>query len=190
MKVDRFYALSLIMVACACLVVGYAVAPVIVHKTPSGIDNVYWLVERADGSSFTAVSGNMMTDQYENMTRDILGWYNGSDWSPAAAGLQYVALGNASISSALTSITDATTAGFERVGNDSCVQWSYGGHSAFNVTKKFTATATINVNAAGFYWDASGNSLGAAAALPQATTFNTGDNCTVVEVIELNMAGS
>lgn len=159
------------------------------HKTPEWKVNLYVTMERSTGDSSFA-TGNMLTDQFENMTRDVWAFNNGSVWSPAFGPAQWMSCGNATIASSLTSITEVASGGGARGGNDSVVRWSYQSHSAFNVTKKFTFTATNTINAMGLYWSAAGNSLVAAAPLPQSTLFNANDNCTGIWVIENAAAGN
>jgi len=159
------------------------------HKTPEWKVNLYVSLETSRGNSEFA-SGNMLTDQFENMTRDVWAFNNGSAWSPAFGPAQWMSCGNATVASSLTTITEISSGGGARGGNDSVVQWSYQSHSAFNVTKKFTFTATHTINAMGLYWSSTGNSLVAAAALPQSTLFNSGDNATGVWILENNCAGN
>lgn len=159
------------------------------HKTPEWKVNLYVSLETSHGNSEFA-AGNMLTDQFENMTRDVWAFNNGSAWSPAFGPAQWMSCGNATIASSLTTITEVASGGGSRGGNDSVVQWSYQSHSAFNVTKKFTFTATNTIDAMGLYWSAAGNSLVAAAPLPQSTLFNAGDNATGVWVLCNSASGN
>lgn len=161
------------------------------HRTPELKVNLYLKIETAYGTENLAV-GNMLTNQFENMTRDVWAFNNGSAWSPAFGPLQWMACGNSTIASSKVILDTEVTAnhGGARVANDTCIQWSYGSHSAFNVTKKFTFNDTETINAMGLYWSSSGNSLGALAALPSSTQFNSGDNATGVWVIEDAAAGN
>ncbi len=79
---------------------------------------------------------------------------------------------------------EATGSGFARAANDTCVAWMNGTDYAYNVTKKFTATASIRVNATSNHWNPTSNSDNNCAALASITetTFDVDDNCTITWV--------
>ncbi len=98
---------------------------------------------------------------------------------------QWIALGNSTIAASNTKLdTEAAASGFTRAANDTCVHWMNGTDYAVNVTKKFTATGTIRINATAAHWNptsGSDNNCYAMASIT-ATTFDNNDNCTIVWV--------
>lgn len=151
------------------------------EKPPSIKANVYVCYETLAFGKQNGESHNIVTNIMERYVRNILGWDNVT----ANNATQWIALGNSTIAATNTKLdTEATASGFTRAANDTCVAWMNGTDYAYNVTKKFTATGTIRVNATSIHWNSTSNSDGNCAALASitATTFANGDNCSITWV--------
>jgi len=190
MEIDEKLFFGLILVSCLLSgFIGYAFnsMPFHVHRDPQVSANVYVLIETIEGSSSYS-SGNIITDIGEAYVRNILGWDNVTSNNAT----QWISLGNATIAQTLTKLgVEATTVGFERAANDTCVAWNNGTDRAYNVTNKFTATGNIAVNATGCHWNPTGNSdnnMFACAYLTDGTMhqFTATSNCTVTWVFTVD----
>ena len=152
-----------------------------VHRSPRLKANVFILYETARGT-WKGGSGNIITNIGERYARNVFGWDNVTAFNAT----QWISLGNATAGAALTKLTtEATTLGFTRAANDTCVAWNNGTDYAYNVTNQFTASGTIRVDATGLQWSGtsdSDNNLFAVADIT-ATTFENNDNCTITWVI-------
>lgn len=188
MKLNKLYAFSLVMVALASFGVGYAVQTgLFEHGHAKAVANLYIFTEqaRADGTVYHGVYlvGNTLTAIGEQYAEYWLGG-SGSMNTTALNATQWISWGNSTITTAKTILdTEATTAGFGRALATVSAEWSNGGHYARNFTITITASATINLNACGLHWSgvaSAASTLYALAALPQATTFNTSDNCSAL----------
>jgi hypothetical protein len=184
-KINKVWALSLVIIALTGFVAGYAVQTGAFHRKPRATANLFVFVERPNGKELLA-SGNTLTDIGEAYAES---WLNGcgSANTTARSATEWIAWGNSSIAQTKTILdTEATTAGFERAVATVSARWTNAGDYARNFTITVTATATINLNACGLHWSGVGesdNNLYALAALPQATTFNADDNATAVWAI-------
>jgi FtsP/CotA-like multicopper oxidase with cupredoxin domain len=94
---------------------------------------------------------------------------------------QYISVGNATASASLTKLTQEYTRAQGTVSS----LWTYNGNPAFNVTKKFTFTVTVTLNAAGIHWDGTANSDNNmyACANFQQTTFQQNWNLTITWIL-------
>ena len=94
---------------------------------------------------------------------------------------QYISIGNATASASLTKLTTEYTRAQGTVSS----LWTYNGNPAFNVTKKFTFTGTVTLNAAGIHWDGTANSDNNmyACANFQQTTFQNNWNLTITWIL-------
>lgn len=151
------------------------------HRDPSVSANVYILCETVRGT-WTAESGNLITNIGERLTRNILGFDNVT----ANNATKWISMSNAGTPLVTWTELDTELAanGFTRA-LGTVVTWMNGTDYAYNVTKKFTATGTQQVQTAGLQWSGvaeSDNNLFAAADFAQ-TTFESGDNCTITWVI-------
>lgn len=151
------------------------------HRTPKPSANVFILCETARGT-WTAKGENLITDIGEQYPRNILGFNNVTNHNAT----KWISMSNAG--SPLVTWTELDTElaanGFTRA-LGTVVTWMNGTDYAYNVTKKFTATGTQQVQTAGLQWSGtaeSDNSLFAAADFTQ-TTFENNDNCTITWVI-------
>jgi hypothetical protein len=136
--------------------------------------NVYFTVESANGVSdwFT---GNVITDIGENAT--LYGV------SGVAFDVKYISIGNATASQTLTQLTQE----YARSVADSVTYWVYSGDYAKNVTKKFTFSETVTLNAAGLHWASSGNgNMYAVANFPSQQTFQANWNLTITWMLVFN----
>jgi hypothetical protein len=144
--------------------------------------NVYVFKESPEGIEL--ILGNTLTDWLERDVRNIIGFANGS-----TVAYKYITLGNSSIAQTKTILdTEATTSGFGRA-LGTVTAWESGTDFAFNVTKKFTATGTITINACGLQNSATpeaDNTLGALASLGGSQTFLANWNCTIVYSLIFN----
>lgn len=178
----KLEALTLITVAAVAFAVGfYAPKAWLGHKEPEYSANVFVIFETASGTHSAPV-GNVITDIGEQYARNILGFDNVTSNNAT----QWISLGNATAAASLTKLTtEATGSGFARAANDTCVAWNNGTDYAYNVSKKFTASATIRVDATGLHWNPTGDSDSNmfACADITATTFESNDNCTITWVI-------
>lgn len=154
------------------------------HRDPSVKANVYVFKETPQGKDLI-VSGNVITDIGERYVRNILGFDN----ETAHNATKWISLGNSTVGQAKTKLdTEATSTGFTRAVG-SVVAWVNSGDYAYNVTKKFTATGNIQVNASGLQWSGvsnSDNNLFAVASLGGAQSFQNNWNCTIIWVITWN----
>ena len=152
------------------------------HRDAHASANVFYIFETAEGT-WSGQAGNVITNLGECYVRNIMGFNNESDNNET----KWISLSNdASPAVTWTKLTTEVTAnGFARA-LGTVVAWNNGTDYAYNVSKTFTATADANeLQCAGLNWNDSpdsDNNLFACAAFTQ-TTFNTGDNCTIVWVI-------
>jgi hypothetical protein len=151
------------------------------HREPRLKANVYILAETMYGD-FEIPTGNLITNIGERYCRNILGFDN----ETANNATKWISLSN--VATPLVTWTVLTTEvaanGFTRA-LGTVTSWNNGTDYAFNVTKKFTATGSQQLQTAGLNWcdtSASDNNLFAAAGFTQ-TTFATNDNCTIKWVI-------
>lgn len=155
------------------------------HRNPKVRANVYVFKETPEGKD-QINSGNVITDIGELYVRNILGFDNVT----AQNATQWITLGNSTIAQTKTKLdAEATSTGFTRAANDTCVAWINSGDYAYNVTKQFTATGNIQVNATGLQWDStsdSDNNLFALASLGGAQDFQNNWNATIIWVITWN----
>jgi hypothetical protein len=126
--------------------------------------------------------GNTITDIGELYARNIIGFNNATSQNAT----KYIAWGNCTITQTKTILdAEATTACFNRSNAITPIAWDNSGDYAFNLTLSVIANATVNINACSVHWSptaSSDNNMFALAALPQATTANSGDNFTAVWV--------
>lgn len=155
------------------------------HKDPTLRANVFIITETVSGREVKR-GGNIVTNIGERYVRNAMGWDNVTNFNAT----QWIALGNNTTPAAGDTKLDeeATTLGFDRKANASCVAWMNGTDYAYNVTSpKFTATGDIQINATSLHWnptDDSDNNCFALATLPGGDqAFANNDNCTIVWVI-------
>ena len=154
----------------------------LVKRTPRMKANVYVMVESPSGSDL--IFSNTLTDILEREVRNDMGFGNAS-----VGTYTYIALGNSTIDQAETKLdTEASTTGFDRVVGSSIVAWMTGGDYGYNVTKKFTATGDIEINAVALHKSdvTDTEDAGALASLGGAQAFENNWNCTIVWVITCN----
>lgn len=182
------FAITIFSVGLLCLAVGGIVFSQNFfshHRNPRVSANVYVFIETPEGIDEVA-SGNVIVDGAERYVRNILG--NNNETTHNAT--QWISLGNSTIAASKTKLdSEATTAGFTRAANDTYVAWINSGDYAYNVTKKFTATGNIQVNATGLHYHPtsdSDNNLFALASLGGDQAFQNNWNCTIVWVITWN----
>jgi len=154
------------------------------HRDPELKANVYVIHESVNGKELIPV-GNVITNIAETAVRNLLAFDNdtGLDGTNMT---DYISLGNATVAATLTKITTEcdNSSAFGRA-QGTVVAWQNGTDSAYNVTKTFTANATVTIDTAGLNWfwsDGSDNNLFAVAAITQ-TAFAVNDNCTITWVI-------
>lgn len=156
-----------------------------IHQNPNPRVNVYVVKETPEGRQ-TIVSGNVITDIAELLVRNIIGYDNITAWNAT----QYISLGNSTVAQTETILdAEATTTGFTRAANDTCLAWINSGDYAYNVTNQFTATGNIAINATGLHWDPTSNSdnnMFAVAYLGSMQAFQNNWNCTITWVITWN----
>jgi len=156
-----------------------------IHQNPNPRVNVYVIRETPEGRE-TLVSGNVITNIGELAARNIFGYDNITAWNAT----QWISLGNSTVAQTETILdAEATTTGFTRAANDTCLAWINSGDYAYNVTNQFTATGTIAVNATGLHWDPTSNSdnnMFAVASLGAMQGFQNNWNCTITWVITWN----
>ena len=182
------FAITVVLVATLFFVVGgYVFSQNLFsrHKDPQPVANVYVFKETPEGIDLI-FGGNVITDGAERYVRNILG--NNNETTHNAT--QWISLGNSTIAQTKTKLdSEATSAGFTRAANDSYVAWINGGDYAYNVTKKFTATGKIQINATGLHYHPTSNTdnnLFALASLGGAQDFQNNWNCTIIWVITWN----
>ena len=151
------------------------------HRDSKVSANVFILFETAKGT-WTAKGGNLITNIGERYVRNILGFDNVTSNNAT----KWISISNAG--SPLVTWTELDTEiaanGFTRA-LGTVTAWLNGTDYAYNVTKKFTATGTQQVQTAGLQWNSTSQgdgSLFAAADFAQ-TTFENNDNCTITWVI-------
>ena len=144
--------------------------------------NVYVLKETPKGHELTV--HNTLTDLSEREVRNILGFNN-----VTTAQYKYITLGNSTVDQTKTILdTEAVDTGFIRA-EGTVIAWLNGADYAFNVSKKFTATGNIEVNAVGLHNNAtslSDNTMLAIASLGGSQAFENNWNCTIIWVITAN----
>lgn len=153
------------------------------HHSPQVQANVYVFKETTTGKDMI-YSGNVLTDRIEQKVRNIFAWNNETVYD-----FNYIALGNSTIDQTNNKLdTEATTLGFGRAANDTCVGWTDGGDFAFNVTNKFTATGNIWVNATALHETGTPNAQDAVAiaSLGAMEDFQNNWNCTIIWSITWN----
>lgn len=154
------------------------------HRDPQVTVNVWVFRETPQGVE-ELVSGNVITDIGERYVRNILGFDNVTNHNAT----KWIALGNSTIDQTKTKLdTEATTMGFTRT-LGTVDAWVNSGDYAYNVTKKFTATGNIAVNAASLQWSGvsnSDNNMFALASLGGTQSFQNSWNCTIRWVITWN----
>jgi hypothetical protein len=140
------------------------------HKTPKVVGNVYVTIE-SPMDVYDFCEGNVITDIGENATR--YGVCN------VAVNVNYIAVGNSTIDQTKTKLDTEYT----RSAADSRDFWASSGDYAFNITKKFTFTETVTLNAVAAHWSATANAddAYALAAITQ-TTFGPNWNLTITWV--------
>lgn len=163
---------------------GYAWQQGYFHRSPNVKANVFVFKESVDGIEELS-SGNLITDIGERYVRDILGFDNVTGHNAT----KWISLSNdATPLASWTKLPNEVNAnGFTRA-LGTVAAWVNSGDYAYNVTKKFTATGTQQLQCAGCNWRdtaTSDDNLFAAAAFTQ-TTFNANDNCTIRWVITWN----
>jgi len=168
----RVFAVVLLLCCLASFTVGYFADNLLVksHKTPKVTGNVYVTIESPMGV-YDALEGNVITDIGENATRyGVCG---------VAVNVNYIAIGNSTIAQTKTKLDTEYT----RSVADSRVFWTSNGDYAFNITKKFTFTGTVTLNAVAAHWSgtANANDAYALAAITQ-TTFQANWNLTITWV--------
>lgn len=179
-KKDLAIVLSLTAILFVSL--GYYLQPSIVgHRSPRASANVFIIYETARGTSEQPI-GNLITNIGERYVRNILGFDNVT----ANNATKWISLSNVGSPSAMWTELDTEVAanGFTRA-LGTVTAWNNGTDYAFNVTKKFTASGTQQLQTAGLQWNdtpESDGNLFAAATFTQ-TTFAANDNLTITWVI-------
>lgn len=156
------------------------------ESSPLIYANVFVLIEKPTGHEYIGIGSimvhNTLVDQFEQEARDLF-----ADGGSADA-YKYIALGNSSIEQTKTKLdTEVTSSGFERA-LGTVVKWTYDGDYSMNVTKKFTATGSITINAVALHKSAVGETADACsvASLGGYQAFQSGWNCTIVYVLRFN----
>lgn len=190
MKFNKTWAFSLVLTALLCTALTYALVQVhpYVHRDPQLRANVFVITETAAGRS-EFVGGNVITNLWETNLRNTYAFYNDTLVPNATNMTKYISVGNCTPAAALTKITTEcdNSSAFGRA-QGTVTAWANGTDAAYNVTKTFTANATVTIDSAGLNWfwsDGSNNNLFAVAAITQ-TAFAIGDNCTITWVITLD----
>lgn len=157
------------------------------HRSPRVNANVFILHESMNGKETIPV-GNVITNIAEIGLRNLLAFDNdtGLDGTNKT---DYISLGNSTVAATLTKITTEcdNSSNFART-QGTVSAWYNGTDYAYNVTKTFTANATVTIDTAGLNWfwsDGSDNNLFAVAAIAQ-TAFAVSDNCTITWVITID----
>ena len=189
MKMNKTWLLSLIATILLTGMLTYAFVNVspYMHHDPELKANVYVIHESVNGKELIPV-GNVITNIAEATIRNLLGFGNATTGT-AEIGTNktdYISLGNATAAATLTKISTEcdNSSAFGRA-QGTVAAWANGTDNAFNVTKTFTANATVTIDTAGLNWfsqDQSDNNLFAVAAITQ-TAFAVNDNCTITWVI-------
>lgn len=159
---------------------GYCFKTVDSHRSPKPSVNVYVYKETNQGIQLI-YSGNVITDIGEKLPRD---WLSGEN--ATAYPVKWIALGNSSIAQTKTKLdTEATSTGFTRA-LGAITYGISGGDYYHNVTKKFTATGDIQINAASCHWSGTSDSDGnmyALTSLGGAQDFQNNWNCTITYML-------
>lgn len=180
----KHFALTIALISVLMFAMGYSIQNGVFnsHKNTQPRVNVYVFKETYESNDLIC-SGNIMTDWAERYYRNNAGFNNETAFNAT----QWISLGNSTIVQTNTKLdVEATSDGFSRAANDSVVTWVNAGDFAYNVTKKFTATGTIYINATGLHVSATGNSdnnMVAHAYLGDMEKFETNWNCTIVWAI-------
>ena len=168
-------ALSISLCASLLLYVGLETS----HKTAKV--NAFLFFETARGS-WSGESGNLITNIGEQYVRNIIGFDNVTNNNAT----KWISLSN--VGSPLVTWTELDTEvnanGFSRA-LGTVAAWANGTDFAYNVSNKFTASGSQQLQTAGLQWNdtpVSDNNLFAAATFTQ-TTFASGDNLTITWVI-------
>jgi hypothetical protein len=151
---------------------------IIPHHSPQVSANVFITVQTEFGV-YDIPTSNVITDIGENYVRDVMGFNNVTNFNAT----KWISLSNdASPSQTWTKLpNEATNYGAARALADSLTAWVSSGDYAYNVTKKFTFTGSIQLQCTGLQWSGqsgSDNNLFACAAFTQ-TTFDTNWNLTI-----------
>jgi len=169
-----------------CFSLGYSLPNILIseHRQPKVTANVFMLFETVKGS-WSGGGGNLITNIGERYVRNIIGFDNVSSNNAT----KWISLSN--VGSPQVTWTELDTEvnanGFARA-LGTVTAWNNGTDYAYNVTKKFTASGTQQLQCAGLQWNdtpESDNNLFAAysgALFPQ-TTFESNDNLTITWVI-------
>ena len=180
---DKVFGLVLIIAILSSFTLGYCWQMGYFHRSPQVSVNIWVFKETPQGTE-TLVAGNVITDIGERYIRNILGFDNETNYAT-----KWITLGNSSIAQTKTQLdTEAASLGFERA-LGTVTAWISSGDYSYNVTKKFTATGDITINATGLQWvetGASNNNLFALASLGGAQSFQNNWNCTIVWTITWN----
>lgn len=165
------FVLAVVFIAMLAFAFGYTVNNY-VPKSPRTLAgaNVYVTIETATGVQDVPIH-NVITaigEQQVATRMRVSGSYNP---------VQFISIGNATASRSLTKLTQEHSRAQGTVSS----LWSYGGYAAFNVTKKFTFTGTVTLNACGAHWEGTANSDNNMYAVAnfQQTTFQQNWNLTI-----------
>ncbi|MGQ9624778.1 MAG: hypothetical protein ACUVT9_05345 [Candidatus Bathycorpusculaceae bacterium] len=153
---------------------GYAIQTYIAPRSPSRTiagANVFVTIQ-TDMGVYAIPIHNVITDIGEDYVRDCM--QSGGTVTP----IKYISIGNATASTTLTQLTTQYAREEGTISDD----WDYNGDPAYNVTHKFTFTETVNLNAAGGHWGASGDNNMYSVANFDATTFQNNWNLTIIWV--------
>lgn len=175
------FVLTIALVAIVAFVNGYAIQNYLLkpHQPMRAKANVFITIQTEMGT-YHLLESNKITDIGENATRyGVCG---------AAVDVKYISLGNSTIEQTNTKLdSEADTAGATRAAGTRSF-WISGGDYAFNVTKKFTFTGTITLNATGLHWSGESKSDGNLFALASftQTTFQNNWNLTITWSVVFN----
>jgi len=177
---------TIVLTAILTVSLTYTIKPyLLAGHSPKVRANLFVFVETVD-AQYKSSTHNLITNIGERYPRDILGFDNVTNHN-ATKWISFSNTGTPSVT--WTELdTEINANGFSRA-LGSVVAWMNGTDYAYNVTKKFTASGTQQLKNAGLQWSGvalSDNNLFACAGLPQQTTFNSGDNCTILWVITYN----
>lgn len=160
-------------------------AYVLPHGTLKGKDNVIVFAERQVGNDVVVgywSVGNLLTNIAENETRTRMAA------NASYVNVGWISLGNATPAVTLTQLTTQYTRETATINTP----FTYGSHSSFNITKKYTFTETVWLNAAGAHWAYTGdNNLYACAYLQTggaSLEWNSGDNVTITWIFTFSYA--
>ena len=167
---------------------------VVMMKTPfptrhkKATAHVFVIFETAKGGTWFEGQPNVLTNIGERYVANVMGLANVTNVNAT----QWIALGNHS-TPAITDTkldTEATTSGFTRSANDTATRWMNGTDYATNISCKFTASATIRINATSLHFNPTSNSDNNAIGIVSITetTFNNNDNCTIVWVFTWDLS--